>query len=234
MGAIYKRELTSYFTTPIGYIFAGVYLIMSGAIFWFFTLTNNSGSFEQFFLVQLFTFIVLIPLLTMKLFSEEQKMKTEVSLLTAPVSLPRVVLGKYFAAFTLFMLSFLASCIPCLLLYRYGVPNTAALLINMLGIAFIGAAFIAIGMFISSLTENQLVAAIITIFVILFFLVMNFLAGNIGVYAIRFVVDWFSFYTRYYKFTEGILSIESIVYFISISVVFVFLTVRVYESRRWK
>lgn len=234
MGAIFKKEFRSYFTTPIGYIFSAIFLIMSGAIYWLFVLASGAGSYESFFLVQLFTFIILIPILTMKLWSEEQKMKTEVSLLTAPVGLTQVVLGKFFAAYTLFFTTFIVSCVPCFLMYVYGYPNPATLITNMIGILFVGAAFIAIGMFISALTENQLVAAIVTIFVILFSLVMNFLADYISVYAVRFVVDWFSFYSRYSTFTQGMLSVPSILYFLSVTIVFIFLNIRIYETRRWK
>lgn len=234
MGAVFKRELKSYFITSIGYIFMAIFFIMSGAIFWLFTLDEGSGSFQNFFLMQMFTFIVIIPILTMKLFSEEKKMKTDIALLTSPVGLTKIVLGKFFAAATLFAITFAISCIPCGILYLYSEPNTASLLTNILGILFIGMAFIAIGMFISSLTENQIVAAIVTIFIILFSLVMNFLVSYISVYAVRFVVDWFSFYTRFLPFTQGVMSIESILYFISITAVFIFLTVRVHETRRWK
>ena len=234
MGAVFKRELKSYFITSIGYIFMAIFFIMSGAIFWLFTLDGGSGSFQSFFLMQMFTFIVIIPILTMKLFSEEKKMKTDIALLTSPVGLTKIVLGKFFAAATLFAITFAISCIPCGILYLYSEPNTASLLTNILGILFIGMAFIAIGMFISSLTENQIVAAIVTIFIILFSLVMNFLVSYISVYAVRFVVDWFSFYTRFLPFTQGVMSIESILYFISITAVFIFLTVRVHETRRWK
>jgi len=161
-------------------------------------------------------------------------MKTDIALLTAPVSLTKVVMGKFFAALTLFSITFAVSCIPCSILYIYSAPNTASIITNMLGILFVGMALIAIGMFISSLTENQIVAAIVTIFILLFSLVMNFLVSYISVYAIRFVVDWFSFYTRFVPFTQGVMSIESIIYFISITAVFIFLTVRVHETRRWK
>ena len=234
MGAIFKRELKSYFITSIGYIFMAIFFVMSGGIFWLFTLDGGSGSFQSFFLMQMFTFIIIIPIITMKLFSEEQKMKTDIALLTAPISLTKVVLGKFLAASTLFVITFIISCVPCGILYMYSAPNTASLLTNMLGIVFVGMAFIAIGMFISSLTENQIVAAIVTIFILLFSLVINFLVSYISVYAIRFVVDWFSFYTRFLPFTQGVMSVESIIYFISITAVFIFLTVRVHETRRWK
>lgn len=234
MGAIFKRELKAYFTTSIGYIFSAIFLIMSGAIFWIFALSGGAGSFQSFFLVQMFTFIIIIPILTMKLFSEEKKMKTEIALLTAPISLFQIVMGKFFAAFMLFLSTFAVSTIPCLILYGYSNPNTASLITNMLGIIFVASAFISIGLFISALTENQLVAAIITIFVILFSLVMNFVVDYISIYAIRFIVNWFSFYTRYYPFAQSIMSFESIIYFLSVTAVFIFLTIRVYELRRWK
>ena len=234
MGAIFRREMGAFFTSGIAYVFLAGFALFSGLFFSLGVIGSGMSDISPMFSSMFIIVVFLIPILTMRLLSEEKKNRTDQGLLTAPISLSSIVLGKYFAAFTLFSGTFLVSCLPCLIMYVYGAPNTAVLLTNMLGILFVGAAFIAIGIFISSLTENQLIAAVLTIFVILFSLVIGFLADYISVYAVRFVVDWFSFYSRYYTFTQGFLSIPSILYFISVAVIFIFLTVRVYETRRWK
>ena len=109
MFAIYKRELSAYFTSTIGYIFMAVFLALSGAIVWFTTFFSSTTSFATYFFVMLFFFIILIPILTMKLLSEERRTKTEQILLTAPVSLASIVLAKFFAALTLFEGTFCVS-----------------------------------------------------------------------------------------------------------------------------
>ncbi|MBO4229160.1 MAG: ABC transporter permease, partial [Clostridia bacterium] len=109
MSAIYKREMRAYFTSPIGYLYIAVFFAANGALFSYLTLEAGSSSdIGNYFLIVMFLFIVLIPLLTMKLFCEERKQKTEQLLLTAPVSLTEMVLGKFFAAYTMFAGTFLA------------------------------------------------------------------------------------------------------------------------------
>ena len=116
----------------------------------------------------------------------------------------------------------------------YGTPNTAILISSTVGIFFIGSAFIAIGVFISSLTENQLVSAIGSIFVILALLALGLVSSSITNDVLRTVVKWISIFDRSYSFNYGLFDINAVVYYVSISVVFLFLTVRVYEKRRWE
>ena len=234
MFAIYKREMRSYFTTPIGYIFIGVFLALSGGIFSFCTLQLfDAADPYSFFTFLLFGFAILIPLLTMKLFSEERKLKTEQLLLTSPVTLTGMVLAKFLAAFTMFALTFLASCCYFLILPQYGEINGAILFGNIISILLVGAAFIAVGVFVSSLSENQLNAAIGTIAILGVMLVISFLSAYIDNAFIRTVFGWLSIFTRFMNFTYGIFDYSALLYYISIAFVFLFLTVRVYEKRRW-
>ncbi|MDE6777245.1 MAG: ABC transporter permease subunit, partial [Oscillospiraceae bacterium] len=160
MGAIYRREIGAFFSSSIAYIFLAVFHIFAE---FFFTLdniavgsTNLSGVFSTLFFISIF----LIPILTMRLFSEEKKQRTEQGLLTAPVSLNGIVLGKYFAALTIFIIAVSIIFIYSFILSLYGTVAWLTLFANYLAIILVGSAFIAIGLFISSLTENQLVAAI--------------------------------------------------------------------------
>ncbi len=235
MLAIYKREMLSYFTSPIGYVFIAVFLALNAFLFSFFTLLmGEDSSVSMYFTIIMFIFIVLIPMLTMKMFSEERRTRTEQLLLTSPVSLMGMVFGKFFAAFTMFAGTFIAgNLINFITLYKYGEPNTATLISNSVGILLIGAAFIAIGLFVSALTENQIVAAIGTMGILMLMLLIGFLNSFIDVYFIRVILSWISIFSRYGNFGYGILDLASLLYYFSICFVFNFLTVRIYEQRRW-
>ena len=239
MFAIYKRELRSYFITPIGYIFAGMFLAVSGLVFSFLILSaDSSGSYSydnisEYFIVLLFIFSILIPLLTMKLFSEEKKQRTEQLLMTTPVTLTGVVFAKYLAALTIFAGTLLVNSFNYILLFKYGSPNLAVILSNILGLFLIGAAFIAVGLFLSSITENQLIAAVSSMAVVVSLLLISFLVNYIETEFFRVVLKWFSVVDRYSPFTNGYFDIPALIYFVSFSCVFLFLTVRVYEKRRW-
>lgn len=246
MLAIYKKEMRSYFINPIGYVFVGVFLAISALLFNFTTLLSKSYDTSTYFTLMIIAFVVLIPLLTMRLFSEERKMRTEQLLLTAPVTLTGMVMGKFLAAFSMFFGCMLVSCLNLIPLYviaaaergsgngvAYVGPVTAEIVGSMIGIILIGAAFIAIGTFISSATENQLASAIITIAVILALVGIGLLSSFVDIYWIRVALSWISVIGRFSNFSMGIFDISAIVYFASLTFLFVFLTVRVYEKRRW-
>ena len=235
MTAIYKREMLSYFTSPIGYVFIAVFLALNSFIFSLFTLmAGDDSSVGTYFMIVMFIFIILVPLLTMKSFSEERKMRTEQLLLTSPISLMGMVFAKFLAAFTMFAGTFILGALMMFpTLYMYGEPNTAVLISSTIGILLIGAAFIAIGLCDSSLTENQLVAAVGTMGILIFLLLVGLLTSYIDVYAVRVVIDWISIYSRFGNFSYGILDPATLVYYFSICFVFMFLTVRIYEKRRW-
>ncbi len=233
MFAIYKRELSAYFTSTIGYIFMAVFLALSGAIVWFSTFFSATTSFANYFFIMIFFFIILIPILTMKLLSEERRTKTEQILLTAPVSLVNIVTAKFFAALTLFEFTFLVSLVNLIPVSFYGQVNGAEIISNFIGVTCVASALIAIGIFISSLTESQFIAAIGSIAVILGMLLVGLFSSAISNNVIRVVVKWFSILDRYVNFRYGIFDVSSIIYYISISAIFIFLTVRVYEKRRW-
>ena len=239
MIAIFKRELHAYFISPVGYIFITVFLLVSGA---FFTFTNimagADASPSSYFLFVIFSFIVLIPLLTMRLLSEERKTKTEQMLLTSPVSLTGMIFGKFFAAFVLFAGTLLVSCFNFYVLYRFaatpGQTNTAVLIGHVISVLLIGSAFIAIGLFISAMTENQLTAAIISIVTLLFLLLSGFVSQFIGNIVIRYILDFLSIFSRFQAFGNGLFDINAIIYYSSIVIIFLFLTIRIYEARRWQ
>lgn len=247
MFAIYKKEMLSYFINPVGYVFAGIFLLFSAIFFGYTTYLSASYDTSTFFTVMIFAFIVLIPLLTMRLFSEERKMRTEQLLMTSPVTITGMVLGKYLAALTLFLSSLALSCINFIPLYaiasaersyqsydtlRIG-PATNQVVGCLIGVALIGAAFIAIGAFISALTENQLAAAVITIAVILVLVLIGAISSLINIPWLRSILNWISILGRFGNFSIGIFDYAALLYYASIGFIFVFLTIRVYERRRW-
>ena len=258
MLAIYKKEMRSYFINAVGYVYIGVFMALAALIFCYTTFQANSYSTSSYFQYIIFAMIVLIPLLTMRMFSEERKMRTEQLLLTSPVTIFGMVMGKFCAALTLFVGSLALSCINFIPLYSVAAseiaakkasgdwlkgdhigPNTAQVWGSLIGIALIGAA---IGLFVSSLTENQLSAAVITIGVLLTMVILNLLsqAGSdeegtrlVTSYAVRYVLDWFSVLSRFSNFGYGMLDWSALVYYVSLTFIFLYLTVRVYERRRW-
>ncbi len=243
MFAIFKRDLFSYFTTPTGYVFMAIFLAVNGGVFSLFTLQAGSdSSVSTYFTFLIFSLAVIIPLLTMKSFSEEKKLKTEQLLMTSPVSLGGMVFGKFLAAYTVFAGTFLIGCINFVSLFEYGPKNyegtasefNGAILVgSVIAVLLIGAAFVSIGIFVSSMTENQIVSGIGTIAAMALFLVIGMLNPYIPFAPVREALNWVSIYSRFANFTHGIFDFNAILYYASISFVFLFLTVRVYEKRRW-
>ena len=233
MLAIYKREMRSYFTTVIGYAFLVIYLAVGATIFAFTTLFSMSADVATYYLYMMIFSAVVLPLLTMKSFSEERKIKTEQLTLTAPVSLISIVMGKFLASMTVFFGALTVSSLSFLFLYPYASVKTAVWLGNYVALLLVGMTFISIGLFVSSLTENQLSAAVGTIAIILAFLaigVVNVLLPSS--YFLRYVFDFLSIFTRFQAFTNGYFDLSSIIYYLSISAIFLYLTVRVYDRRR--
>ena len=233
MLAIYKREMRSYFTTPIGYVFVAVFLALSAVVFTYTTLYSLSADTTAYFTVMLFSFVILLPLLTMKTFSEERKMKTEQLLLTSPVSLTGMVMAKFLAAFTMFFGCILLSSLNFIILYTHAQPNTAVILGNLLALILVGMAFLAIGIFVSALTESQLAASVITVSALLVLMVIGLANSIIELPWLRFILSGLSVFSRFQNFTNGIFDVAAVIYYISLAAVFLFLTVRVYDRRRF-
>ena len=225
--------MRSYFTGVMGYVFLVVYLLVGGAVFCFSTLYSMSADVANFYSYMVLFSGILLPLLTMKSFSEERKIKTEQLLMTAPIPIYAMVLGKFLAAYVMFAGCMILNSLYFLTLLNYAVIKFSVLFGNLLVILLIGMVFIAIGIFVSSLTENQLAAAIGTIAIILAFLLVGLLAQLLpSSYWLRYVLEFISILTRYQYFANGYFDIATIVYYLSLAGVFVYLTIRVYDRRR--
>ena len=177
MLAIYKKELRQYFNSMIGFVFLAFFLVIIGIYTWAYNLSSGLGNFEVTLGGISFMYVLLVPILTMRIVAEENRQKTDQLLYTAPVSLTKIIVGKYFAVLTLFSCAFIPICIYPLIIHMYGTDvRLAPAYSSIIGFYLLGAATIAIGLFISSLTESQVIAALLTSFITL---LLTFLLSNI-------------------------------------------------------
>ena len=234
MLAIYKREMKAYFISPLGYVFLGVFLLISGGVFCLSTLYEMTSDLTEYFATMLFCFIILLPLLTMKLFTEEKRARTEQLLLTAPVSVFSIVFAKFLAAYTMFAGATVFSGLYFIFLSFFGNVQVGLLFGNILAILLIGMAFIAIGVFVSAITESQLSSAILTIGILLGFMAVSTLSDYIPVEWLRFAISSLSVFYRYQNFAHGVFDIAARVYYLSLTGLFLTLSVRTIDSRRWR
>jgi len=173
MTAVYKRELRSYLTSMIGYLFMFFILLLTGIYFSAYQLTSAYPKFEYTLSALTFVFLISVPILTMRVLAEERKQKTDQLLLTAPVSVEKIVLGKYLALVTIFAIPMLIVCLYPLLMSKFGTVSFGAAYTAILGFFLLGCANLAIGVFISSLTESQVIAAVLTFVFLFAFYMMN-------------------------------------------------------------
>ena len=233
MGAIYRREMGAFFTSGIAYVFLAVFYFFSGYFFYNEVLasgyTDTSPVFQNMFKIVLF----LIPIRTMRLLSEEKKNRTDQGLLTAPVGLGEIVVGKYLAALTIYIIAESIIFVYAVILGYLGTVAWAALLGNYFAMLLLGAAFIAVGIFISSLTENQMTAAVFSMAVLFFLYLFGSTAEKVSKKWLYDIIKELSFYDRYVEFTQGVFNLTSVLFYLSTAFLFNFFTVRVLEKRRW-
>ena len=233
MTAILKRELSAYFKSPIGYVFIAVSFLFSGFFFWYFTLSVGNTDVSFVFLGMFYVYMIFVPVLTMRLMADENKQRTDQLLLTAPIGLMRLVAGKFLAAYLVFLLGDIVMLMYGVVLSFFAAVNWALILGNFTALALIGAVFVSAGLFVSTLTESQMVAAIGSIALNVAMALINVIASVIPIQLISDVLSQISVFDRYYEFTTGIFSVSGVVFFASAAFIFLFLTVRVLERRRW-
>lgn len=233
MKAILKRDLRAYFTSPIGYVFIAAFLLVLNIYFFVMNVYSANADIETTlgFIVTMLVFLV--PVLTMRTFSEDYKQKTDQLLLTSPVRLTGIVLGKYFSAMLVFLIALAFTLIYVVVIALFGTPNAAIILGNYIAIIAVAGAYVSIGLFISSLTENQLIACMMTLAVFLGLFLVDYTYDIVNATWVKNLIYWFSMFRRYDTFTRGIFSISDFLFYISVSGIFVFLTVRVLEKKRW-
>jgi ABC-2 type transport system permease protein len=286
MFAILKRELKTYFKTPTGYIFMALFLLLSGIFFANQVLLPKTPRFAPFLGNILFIFLLVVPILTMRLMTDEKRMSTDQLLLTSPLRISDIVLGKFFAAAVLLGITLLITVFYPVIIAIHGSLDTWETVGSYIGFLLLGCSFISVGVFISTTTESQVSAGIITFGALLIVWIMDFLRGNVpsdkiagiifaavlvlalavwlyfstrhlllsiavGIVGagiillfvllndqlfvgfISNVLGWLSPVQRYQDFTMGILKLNAIVYYISFSTFFLFLSIRLIDKKRW-
>ena len=286
MTAIYKRELKSYMTSMIGYLFIFFVLILTGIYFSAYQLSAAYPKFEYTLSSLTFVFLIGVPILSMRVLAEERKQKTDQLLLTAPVTVADIVIGKYLALVTVYAIPVLIMCTYPLLMSEFGEVSLGSAYTAILGFFLLGCANLAIGVFISSITESQVIAAVLTFVILFAFFMMNgiysffsesslstcvtfgllvlavaiilytmiknvlisAIVGMVGeiilvvIYlvnssffegGIQKVLEVFNLSGHFENFTNSIFDVTGIVYFLSMIVVCIFLTVQSISKRRW-
>ena len=286
MRAVFKHELSSCFSNMTAYVFGGFLLLFTGIYVMVYNLQNATVNFEYVLGGMSFVFLIIVPILTMRVLAEERRQKTDQLLYSLPLTMTQVVLGKYFALLAVFAAPMLIVCLYPLILSAYGNVNLAGSYSAIFGFFCLGAALIALGVYISSVTESQAVAAglcfvvmlcnyfisdlsgfasstayaslaSLAVVILLVCLVVYLMtksgvfafglgavleAGLIGLYlwdSSRFeglfpeIISQLSLFERFYAIVNGVLDLTAIVYYLSVSGVFLFFSVQSMEKRRW-
>ena len=241
---VYKRELRSYFTSPIAYVVLTFFILLTGFFFYVFISEFSQASMSQspygprnlnvtmhilrpllgnISVIMLF----IMPLITMKPFSEERKTGTIELLLTYPLSDLEILLGKFFAALTLFLAMLAMTLVYPLFMVLHSQPELGTLFSGYLGLLLMAAAFMALGIFISSLTENQIIAAIATFATLLILWIIRWVGPNE-------LIRHLSILEHFNNFAEGLIDTRDVVYYLSFTVLWLFMTLRVLESKKWR
>lgn len=235
MLAIYKKELSSYFHTVIGWLFVAVNLFFISLYFAIYNLLYGSTLFSNAMSSCGFVILLSVPILSMRILAEERKNKTDQLILTAPITVGKIVAGKFFALATVFAIPCAISLIYPLIMKAFGTVPMAQAYTAILGYYLYGLAAIAVGIFISSLTDNQVIAAVLS-FGTLFLLYMIGSIGSVIFSSDNLVKKLFEsldFSTRFYAFMEGSLDFRAIIYFISAILLVLYLTTQSIQKRRW-
>ena len=224
MWAIYKKELKTYFLSPIGYISIGIFMILYSIFFYITTILSGSVDMGNlYYATARYGLLLMIPLITMRIFSEEKKNGTEQLLLTSPRSVTSIVMGKFLAAVTVILITLIFSLIYSVIISFFGDINIPALLVTILGFLLVAMAAISIGMLASSLTENQIVSAIITIAELVapwFLIDINEIFSSID------LID------KFLKFPYGLISISDVISLLSITVMCILITIILIKRKK--
>lgn len=223
MWAVIKKEVKSYFLSPIGYIFIGLFLLMSSVFFYLDVVTYGSAQFENMFYSATTILTFIVPVLTMRMFAEERKSGTEQLLYTSPKSITQIVMGKFLASMIVILVTAILTLLYFVILSFLGTPHLQTALVTLLGFIMLSMAYISFGMFASSITENQIIAGVITIG---FFIITWFLPD------FSEALSTFSLINMFNKFPSGLIALEEIVAYVSFSTLFILLTILVLQRRK--
>lgn len=224
MLAVLKKELKSYFFSPIGYVVIGIFLLCFSVFFYLTVLSYGSVDLSiLYYYTALYGLIIIVPILTMRTFAEERKNGTEQLLLTSPTGMFKIVMGKLLAALSVIVITLLISFMFFFIVMFFGKPNIVTTLVSMLGFILISIAALSFGIFASSLTENQVISGVITVAFLIISLFITDISSKFSGFAL---MNYFT------SFAQGVISIESIISLLLFSVVFISLTIIVMQRRK--
>ncbi|MFI1743023.1 gliding motility-associated ABC transporter permease subunit GldF [Thalassobellus sediminis] len=230
MYAIFKKEINSFFASPIGYLVVAIFLLLNGLFLWLFKgefniLDYGFADLSPFFLLTPWILIFLIPAVTMRSFSDEKKQGTLELLVTKPISYSQIVLGKYFGAFILILIAISPTLLYVYTVFQLGTPvgnlDIGSTLGSYFGLLFLIAAYTAIGIFASTLSDNQIVAFITAVFLCFIFYIG---LEGIAEYASSNLIEQLSMSSHYKSMSRGVLDTRDIIYFLSITILFLAFT----------
>lgn len=230
--AIYKKELKSLFVSPLAYVVMAVFLSLTGYFFSGILIVGREASMRYVFGNMAIILLLISPLFTMRLLAEEHRLGTDELLLTTPLSLHQIVIGKYLAVLTLFVAMLAVSAEFPLILLKFGKPDLGPILGGYAGLALMGAAFLAVGLFASSLTNNQMVAGIISFGILLMLWLIEWASGMVGVGS-NYVFEALSIIRHFQDFEKGVLDSLHAFYYVALTFLFLFMSVRSLETRKW-
>jgi ABC-2 type transport system permease protein len=233
--AIARREFSSYFYSPIAYVVIIAFLLASGAAFWRDFDPGQVAAMRSTLDWMVWFLVVIVPVLSMGLLAQEWAGGTIETLMTAPVNDTEVVIGKFAGNLGLLVAMLIPTLLYVVLLFIYARPDFGPIFSGYLGIILVGALFIAVGLFCSSMTRNQIVAVVVAILILALATVVPYMMAQFANLRpwVRRAVDQ-AVYRRYSDFSRGVISTGNIAFFVLATAVFLFLTVKILESRRWK
>lgn len=224
MKAILEKELKSYFLSPIGYVVIGIFLLCFSVFFYLTALSSGSVDLGAlYYYTALYGLIIIVPILTMRMFAEERKNGTEQLLLTSPISIFKIVMGKLLAALSVIVITLMISFLFYLIVSFFGKPSINQVLVAMLGFILMSIATLSVGMFASSITENQIIAGIITV---------AFLIISLFIIDISNLFSGFALINFYTSFAQGVISLENVISLALFSMLFISLTIIVMQRRK--
>jgi len=233
MFAIYRREVQSYFYTSAAYVFLGVFLTLGSIFFGVTNLASRSGNLLALLAELSYLWMLLSPLLTMRLIAGEKQRNTDQMLFSSPCPLTGILLGKYLAACSVLLLAVACSGMYACVVAVYGKLYIGETLVGYLGLVLHGCAFIALDLFVSCFAKSQMTAVVLGIGVNLLVWMADVLASAVTIERLSEALNFISLYQRFSPFVRGQLSLSSVTYYLLFIVVMLFLCVRALDARRW-
>lgn len=233
MGAIYKREMQSYFYTPAAYVFMGVFLALASVFFGVGNLAARSSNLLSFISQLSYLWMLLSPVLTMRLIAGERRQRTDQLLFSSPCSLSGMVLGKFFAAATVLLCTVGATFVYALLVAMYGTLYLGETLVGYLGLILQGCAFLALDLFVSCFAKSQMTAVVLGVGANLLVWLSDVLASAVSIQAVSDALNFLSLYQRFAPFAQGQLRFSNVFFDLLFIAMTLFLSVRVLDTRRW-